>query len=1620
MKARSGNRANRHIWPGLALGLVVLLALAQAGPARNVQAQSELTLASFDRTNLDIEVLVLLQTADPIPQSGGDVLWSTGRFGNNGTLLDGGTNGSVPMLTEPHLTDDPADLGTLGRIRRSSSDISINKLGGINGFSAYLPGTGGDLRIFFQTADGGVTSMPVSTDGTGNWQTERRGIGFVHFLTSGSGIETVLNGIGAGETFIFALARRVPAISGATASNLGQTSAILDAAIQDGAGQERTVYFRWRAGATGIYITGTARGTTTATLALTGLTPSTEYQAEVSLDSDYTDATAVTFTTLTPPTISSVTASNLGRTSAILDAAIQDGAGQERTVYFRWRAGATGIYITGTARGTTTATLALTGLTPSTEYQAEVSLDSDYTDATAVTFTTLTPPTISSVTASNLGRTSAILDAAIQDGAGQERTVYFRWRAGATGIYITGTARGTTTATLALTGLTPSTEYQAEVSLASFYAGSTNVDFTTLANEPGNEASDGPAAPVLTLDARDGVSLTVSFTLPKPRGTVIQGYQVRYRSAGEEKWHEYGQTINAAAARRFTLSGLQPKTEYVVQVSPIPNEGVGEWGSLSVATTATPAMVTYLAFSTVNSASATLIWDSPDGNGYAITRYSLRYRENRSPSPAWRDVASITPADAPNYRIPGLTSGLAYEAQVQAANSRGAGPWSSALFFETNAGLFTNNPPRNLAATTLAQSQRQVIVNVKWEKVVDANDYQVQFRTDAVRSIHVTSKTHLELTYDIPPEDGGGIFRLSVRARRGKKGTETYSPWAPSVPLAYFVDRAVAADTVLVAEIAGNRPVSPGVMEAREGLADAINEVSAISGFEPDTTGILDFLAMLPALLIMGVGIYGGMKFRAVGLAVGVSSVMAVIALFAGSALLGLDIIWPMLGTFGLVFVGIHALVQRYDIQQPYLIYTVLFLAIHAAAVFAQNLAGYSLTGAADYGGSLWAGTPFDDLLAIRKLDSYFDLRALFTTLGDTWIGLFRAVVFDYEAFRGHSGAALLFVSLIRVLLSVSSAALILTIIRQLFSTGIFSSAAGLALVVGGVGIAAVISSVAGADTGTPRVTIIAEQQGLAVEEGRPAAFTLRAEPVPERPLQVSLTVSQSGSYVKTEDVGGKLISIATDGIASYSVPTHEDNATAGSGAVTVSLGEGEGYDLREPQQATVIIAPKLIDAYLVSVWPGNQGTPVDEGQPAEFRIASDPSPDGPLTVNLTVSTSGSYVSTSNSGAKTVTIPTQGEATYSVPTEMLAGNAGGSVTATLLAGSGYSLVAPTAATVPVKPALPIITVAAGATVSEGTSARFTFQANPAPSADLPVRFAVSERGRYLANGEAGFKTVTIPSSGSATYSVDTAFDAADDSDGRIIVALIEDAAHYQLGALGEVETEVLNIESSGVSTVTVTSTVAELTEGPTFEYIFRATPAPVRDTTVRFTLQQEGNWAPISSFGSKTVTIGTSGYATYSVNTTPDSVTEDHGWIEASITPAAGVYVVGEPSSVRVKMIDDDRNSNTGLSTIDVSSSVGVLTEGQTFEFRFQATPAPASNTTIRFTVTQQGNVVSNSYLGSKTVTIGTSGYVAYSVSTTDDNVTENSGLIEATITESAGVYNLGTSSALVSVLDND
>lgn len=150
------------------------------------------------------------------------------------------------------------------------------------------------------------------------------------------------------------------------------------------------------------------------------------------------------------------------------------------------------------------------------------------------------------------------------------------------------------------------------------------------------------------------------------------------------------------------------------------------------------------------------------------------------------------------------------------------------------------------------------------------------------------------------------------------------------------------------------------------------------------------------------------------------------------------------------------------DISGKFAGFAIVFIALHLGCILAQNLAVYSLTGAASYGDGILDGTPIDGLLSFGRVTSIFNLREIFVALSSTVTGLFNLMTFSYEWLNGHEGAALWLVSVIRAAMGLVSGMVLLFICQVVFNSGIFSSVGGLALVVGGTGISTLITSLLG------------------------------------------------------------------------------------------------------------------------------------------------------------------------------------------------------------------------------------------------------------------------------------------------------------------------------------------------------------------------------------------------------------------------------------------------------------------------------------------------------------------------------------------------------------------------------
>ena len=264
--------------------------------------------------------------------------------------------------------------------------------------------------------------------------------------------------------------------------------------------------------------------------------------------------------TLTPTTCDApagVTASNITQTSATVT---WTAGGTETAWELQYKTAAASnwsnsINVTGTPSHN------LTGLTAGTQYQVRVravcsATESSNWSATA-TFTTatpsVTPPTVTTQAADNIGTTAATLHGTVTAGTETISAQGFEWKATTGGSYTAVNATGTTMSHN-LTGLTPNTGYtfRAFATTASGTTYGAEMTFTTQAEQQTCPSPTNVEATSITDN-----SAVISWT---QQGDVTS-WDVNYRVTGADSWNTVSTTTNP-----HTLVGLTGSTSYDVQV----------------------------------------------------------------------------------------------------------------------------------------------------------------------------------------------------------------------------------------------------------------------------------------------------------------------------------------------------------------------------------------------------------------------------------------------------------------------------------------------------------------------------------------------------------------------------------------------------------------------------------------------------------------------------------------------------------------------------------------------------------------------------------------------------------------------------------------------------------------------------------------------------------------------------------------------------------------------------------------------------------------------------------------------------------------------------------------------
>ena len=459
-----------------------------------------------------------------------------------------------------------------------------------------------------------------------------------------------------------------------------------------------------------------------------------------------------------------------------------------------------------------------------------------------------------------------------------------------------------------------------------------------------------------------------------------------------------------------------------------------------------------------------------------------------------------------------------------------------------------------------------------------------------------------------------------------------------------------------------------------------------------------------------------------------------------------------------------------------------------------------------------------------------------------------------------------------------------------------------------------------------PVVTITAGDSMAA--EGR-LQFLVHAAPAPRADLTVRVSIASdpctlTGAPDAVTIAAGKsqaALTVETGGVA----------VGAGGCVVTATIAAGDGYRAgaaKASASATLMRMPPV-----VTIAAGD--SPVTEGEPVTFTLTAAPPPASPLTVDVEWEESDSFLTPSP--PQTLTIPASGTATLTAATDDDGiDEPDGSVTATVVAGSGYTVGRADSATVEVtdndpparstpRPRVPVVYITVNAThVCEGADAVWTLFAVPAPASSLTVRISLSYSGLRWGHlvpspiPRAG--TVSISSTtGRGSYKMTTVENDVSSDIGHFYLKVEEgegylpppSGSRYEGGRYVGVRIIVVGNEqpSRHCPTVTIAAGASPVTEGNPVTFTLTAAsppPPPASSLTVDVGWKESGSFLTPSP--PQTVIIPASGTATLTVDTVDDGTDEPDGSVTATVETGSG-YAVGSTGSATVKVTDNDPSS---------------------------------------------------------------------------------------------------------------
>ena len=362
--------------------------------------------------------------------------------------------------------------------------------------------------------------------------------------------------------------------------------------------------------------------------------------------------------------------------------------------------------------------------------------------------------------------------------------------------------------------------------------------------------------------------------------------------------------------------------------------------------------------------------------------------------------------------------------------------------------------------------------------------------------------------------------------------------------------------------------------------------------------------------------------------------------------------------------------------------------------------------------------------------------------------------------------------------------------------------------------------SVSVSDYSGPVATITRDSATVTEGQGARAFFTARTTPAADGILTLRATVTQSGDFIRSSDLGDTgLFYFGHQGYGQIAPYTVNDAVDEPDGSVTVTLAGGTGYAVGSPSSATTTVRDD--DPTIVSLVLTRHVREVSEGATVGFivtlgrALVAGETIDVPLAIGGTGVTTGDWSLAKRSGATNtgVTLRDTGTTTPKVRFEgasaqeatlELTATADGATesaeTFSIALGTDSAFDASSLGTnvgggadphgtsksfsVTVSDySGPVVTIRRDlTTITEGSRASFSVTTTPVPSADLDVNITRTQSGDFFDPTDLGQAKKTITSAlGSASFGPRSVNDSVDEPDGSLTVT-VDSGTGYVVGS----------------------------------------------------------------------------------------------------------------------------------------------------------------------------------------------------------------------------------------------